>query len=195
MATFEIYVGGPSTRNFSRAQFPAPPFNASATAFTSIRPAAHKGNTGYSLTRVLDTANKAFAEFLRENEVVQGDVLGSIIIPQDVVFKGMFYRLESPTGTGTTTITPSLRGVTGGTFPTIAADGDAGSKGMAKVGDSAWVDTSAAIGGGGDGSGSDFFIAEPTIVDLTLTAMPDEGLGDMRLVLAPIVTELVSGQY
>lgn len=192
MATHELYVGGPSTANYSRAMFPAPPFNAASAAFTGIRPAAHKGNTGYSLTRVLDTANKAIAEFLRENAVAQGDVIGSVIIPQDVIFKGLFYRLESPTGTGATVITPSLRGVGAATFPTIDANAAAGSKGFAKAGNAAWVTTSASIEAG---AGEDFFIAAPTILDLTLTTLPADGLGALRLTLAPIVTELVNGQY
>lgn len=189
MATHEIYIGGPPTANYSRAMFPAAPFNAGSAAFTGIRPAAHKGNTGYSLTRVLDTAQKAMAEFLRENVVAQGDVLGSIIIPQDVLFKGLFYRLESPTGTGATVITPSLRGVAAATFPTIDANATAGAKGFTKAAGVAWVDESAAA------AGDDFFIAEPTILDLTLTTLPADGLGTLRLVLAPIVTELVNGQY
>lgn len=193
MATHEIYIGGPPTANFSRAMFPAAPFSASSPAFTGIRPAAHKGNTGYSLTRVIDTAQKAMAEFLRENTVAQGDVLGSIIIPQDVLFKGLFYRLESASGTGTTTITPSLRGVTGGTFPTIAGNGTAGSKGFARVGSTTWKSTSVSVEG--ENNGAAFYIAAPTILDLTLTALPAGGLGSLRLVLAPIVTELVSGQY
>lgn len=193
MATLEIYIGGPPSANYSRAMFPAAPFNAASSAFTGIRPAAHKGNTGYSLTRVIDTKQKAMAEFLRENTIAQGDVLGSILIPQDVIFKGMFYRLETPQGTATTTLTPSLRGVTGGTFPTIAANGTAGAKGFAKAGSTAWKTTSVAVEG--TDNGNDFFIAVPTILDLTLTALPASGLGNMRLVLAPIVTELVNGQY
>lgn len=189
MATHELYIGGPPTANYSRSMFPAAPFNAASAAFTGIRPAAHKGNTGYSLTRVLDTAQKAMAEFLRENTVAQGDVLGSVIIPQDVLLKGLFYRLVTPTGTGTTTITPSLRGVTGGTLPTIAANGTAGTKGFAKIGGAAWITASGAA------EGDDFFIAAPTILDLTLTALPAGGLGALRLVLCPLVTELENGQY
>lgn len=193
MATHEIYIGGPPTANYSRSMFPAAPFSASSPAFTGIRPAAHKGNTGYSLTRVLDTAQKAMAEFLRENTVAQGDVLGSVIIPQDVLFKGLFYRLVTPSGTGTTTITPSLRGVSGGTFPVIAGNGTAGAKGFAKIGSTAWKSTSVAVEG--TDNGNDFFIAAPTILDLTLTALPAGGLGALRLVLCPLVTELENGQY
>lgn len=193
MATFEVYVGGPPTANYSRAMFPAVPFNASSPAFTGIRPAAHKGNTGYSLTRVIDTAQHAMAEFLRETTLAEGDVLGSIIIPQDVIFKGLFYRLETPQGTAATSITPSLRNVTGGTFPVIAANGTAGTKGFAKAGSTAWKSTSVAIEG--TDNGNDFFIAAPTVLDLTLTTLPASKLGTLRLVLAPIVTELVNGQY
>lgn len=193
MATHEIYVGGPPSANYSRSMFPAPPFSAGSAVFQGIRPAAHKGNTGYALTRVLDTAQAAMAEFLRENTVAQGDVLGSILIPQNVLFKGVFWLLESPTGTGTTTITPSLRGVTGGTLPTIAANGAAGTKGFAKLGSTAWKTTSASVEG--ENNGNDFFIAAPTILDLTLTALPAGGLGALRLTLSPLVTELLSGQY
>lgn len=193
MATHELYIGGPATANYSRSMLPSPPFNASQAVFKSIRPAAHKGNTGYALTRVIDTAQKAMAEYLKTHTVAQGDVIGSILIPQDLIFRGLFYRVDTASGTGTTTITPSLRGVTGGTFPTIAGN-TAGGKGFAKIGQVAWVSTSATIEPSSDG-GTDFFIAAPTIVDLTLTALPAGGLGALRLVVSPLVTDLVSGQY
>lgn len=193
MATHELYIGGPATANYSRSMLPSPPFNASQAVFQTIRPAAHKGNTGYALTRVLDTAQKALYEYLRTHTVAQDDVIGSILIPQDVVFQGVFFRVDTASGTGTTTITPSLRGVSGGTLPAIAGN-TVGSKGFAKLGQTAWVSTNATLAPG-SGAGADFFIGTPTVLDLTLTALPAGGLGALRLVVSPIISDLVSGQY
>lgn len=191
MASFEIYQGGPSTSNFSRAQFPSAPFVASAAAFQAAKVAAHKGPTGYGLTRVLDTTDTAFAEFLRNNTIAQGDVLGSILIPKNVIYKGMYFEVENAQGTATTTITPSLRSVAGGTFPAIAAN--TVGKGYGRVGATAWQSTSASLGDAADGT--EFFIAEPTILDLTLTVLPASKLGALRLILTPMVENLYHGQY
>lgn len=191
MATFEIYVGGPPSANYSRSMLPAPPFNPAGAAFLAMTPAAHKGPTGYGLTRVIDVEQHAMAEFLRENTLAQGDILGSIIIPQNVILKGFFYEVQRAQGTATTTITPSLRGVTGGTLPVIAAN--TAGKGYAKTGATAWTSTNASLGDETDGA--DFFIATPTILDLTLTVLPASGLGALRLLITPMVENLDHGQY
>lgn len=200
MATHEIYIGGPPTANYSRAMFPAPAFNAAAAWALALKPSAHKGPTDYQLGRVLkpgttgSTMNAndyALQEFIRNNTVAQGDVLGSILVPPNCIFKGMFYRNNTAVGAAMV-ITPSLRGVTGGTFPTI--NGNTVAKGFGKVGASAWQATSASLGDAADGT--EFFIAEPTIVDLTLTTLTAESdLYKLNLELIPVITMLQTGQY
>lgn len=195
MATYEVYVGGPATANYSRAMFPAPPFNAAGAQFIAVTPAAHKGPTSFGLTRVIDVSQRAMAEFLKNNALVQGDVLGSIIIPQNVLLRGFYYEVQNASGgANPLTITPSLRGVGGGTLPAIAGNTQ-GAKGFAKTGASAWVGTNATVGVIAT-NGADFFIGAPTILDLTLTAMnATSKLGALKLLITPLVDNLDHGQY
>lgn len=183
MATYEIYIGGAPTANYSRSMFPAPPFVAASASAQALKVAAHKGPTSYSLGRVIDTTNHAMGEFLRESTLAQGDVLGSILVPKDLIAKGVFFSVENPAGEALV-ITPSLRGVAAATLPTI--DGNVVGKGVAMFGGTAWVSTTAAL------AGDEFFIAEPTVLDLTLTTFTT--LGPLRLVITPLVDTLYHGQ-
>lgn len=202
MATHELYIGGPPTNNYSRSMFPAPPFNAGAQWALDLKPSAHKGPTEYQLGRVLQPGTSAngapgasndFAlqEFIRNNVVAQGDVLGCILVPQNCIFKGVFYNNKNAVGAAMV-ITPSLRGVAGGTFPTI--NGNAVAKGYGKVGASAWQAASGSIADAADGT--EFFIATPTILDLTLTTLTAEAdLLDLNLEIIPIISMLQTGRY
>src|SRR5688572_32528725 len=120
MATHELYVGGPASSNYSRAMFPAPPFNAAGAAFLAVRPSAHKGPATYNMERVIDTTQHAMAEFLRNTAVVQGDVLGVSLLPRRTILEGFFYEVETAVGAATV-LTPSIRGFAG-TIPTINAN-------------------------------------------------------------------------
>lgn len=188
MAIHEIYVGGPPTRNYSRAMFPAPPFVASAAPFQAVKVAAHKAPTSFGLTRVIDTDDHALGEFLRENSVVQGDALGAILIPKNVLLKGFFFEVERVAGEPLV-ITPSLRGVAGATLPTI--NGNALGKGYAKLGSTAWQSANGSLADAADGT--DWFIADPAIVDLTLTTLSPGKLGGLRLIITPMVENLYHG--
>lgn len=183
MAIHEIYIGGAPTANYSRSMYPAPPFNAASGTAQALKVAAHKGPTSYGLTRVIDTSDFALGEFLRENTLAEGDVLGSILIPKDVLFKGVFFSVENAAGEALT-LTPSLRGAASGTLPTI--DGNAVGKGFAKLGGAAWIDETGAA------AGDDFYIAEPTVLDLTLTAFTE--LGTLKLIITPLVDTLYHGR-
>jgi hypothetical protein len=202
MATHELYIGGPPTSNYSRSMFPAPPFNAGAQWALDLKPSAHKGPVDYSLGRVFQPgtgANNApgnandFAlqEFIRNNVVAQADVLGMILVPQNCIFHGVFYNNKAAVGAAMV-LTPSLRGVAGGTFPTI--NGNAVAKGFGKVGSTAWQAASGSIEDAADGTA--FFIAAPTILDLTLTTLTAEAdLLDLSLEIIPIITMLQTGRY
>lgn len=184
MALHELYIGGPPTRNYSRAMLPAPPFVASAGPFQQLKVAAHKGPTSYGLTRVLDTEHHSVSEFLQNTPVVADDVLGVALIPKNVVLKGFFYEVERVAGNALV-VTPSLRGIDGATLPEI--DCNTLGKGFAMLGDGAWITETGAI------SGDNWLIAEPTILDLTIDTM-DEDLGGLRLVITPLVDTVYHGE-
>lgn len=195
MATHELYVGGPASQNYSRAMFPAVPFNASDDNFKRVTVAAHKGPTGYALSRVLDVVNdQAIAEYLRSHTIAQGDVVGSILIPQNTLVKGAWYRLVTPQGTATTTITPSVRGLGGATLPAIAANGAAGTVGFCHFGDAAWIAANGFVAVDGAAAGALFF-ATPGILDLTLTTLPASKLGNMRLEVSLLADNMYHGQF
>lgn len=204
MATYELYVGGPSTTNYSRAMFPAPTFSAAGAAFVAMKPAAHKGPHTFNLGRTLDAnplsnltavGDAALAEFLRNTAIAQGDVLGVQVIPQRCVVEGFYYNVESAVGAATV-ITPALRGVAGATLPTI--DANVVGAGFCKLGGAAWLAASAAINAGvGAGlEGEDWYIHTPAMLDFTLTTMnATTKLGKLRMSIVPLIRSLDSGQY
>jgi len=183
----ELYIGGPPTRNYSRAMLPAPLFNAAAAPFQAVKVAAHKNPTGFGLTRVLDTSNHAIGEFLRNNAVAQGDDIGAVLIPKNVIIEGFFYEVERVAGAAMV-VTPTLRGVGGATLPTI--DCNVLGKGYARLGAGAWQAASGALTDAGDGAA--WFNADPAILNLALTTFTE--MGDLRLVITPIVTTLYHGE-
>ena len=195
MATHELYVGGPATANYSRAMFPAPAFNAADDQFKRVTVASHQGPTAYALSRVLDVADNAFAEYVRNHTIAQGDVIGSILIPQNFLLTGAWYRLVTPQGTATTTITPSVRDLAGATLPAIAANGTAGTVGYTHLGEAAWITANGFVPVDAAAKGAVFF-ATPAILDLTLTAFDSTSqFGKMRLELALLGDTMYHGQY
>jgi hypothetical protein len=200
MATHEIYVGGPPTANYSRAMFPAPAFNAAAQWALDLKPSAHKGPVDYQLGRVLkpgttgSTRNAndyALQEFIRNTNIVQGDVLGSILVPPNCLFHGVYVFNRKAVGQAMV-ITPSLRGVTGGTFPTI--DANALLTGFTRAGGTAWQTASGTLSDAADGT--PFLIVAPTVLDLTLTTLTAKSdLYNLDLTLVPVVTAFDTGQY
>lgn len=184
MAIHELYIGGPATGNFSRAMFPAAPFVPAAAAFQAVKVSAHKGPTSYGLTRVLDTSDHAMGEFLRNTTLAAADVLGVALIPKDVVLKGFFYEVVTAAGVAMV-VTPAMRNATDGTLPTINCN--VVGKGYAQLGDTAWQTASGAIAGG-----ADFYIADPDMLNLTLTTFTS--IGSLELVITPIVDTLYNGR-
>lgn len=202
MATHELYIGGPPTRNYSQAMFPAVPFNADAAAF-QVGPAAHKGPIGYADTRLLDFgSDHALAEFMRENTVAQGDDLGVVLIPKDVLFLGFHYSILNPVEG--LTLTPMLRDKSV-TFTAIdmnpqpvEADPDAVPPVLAQ--DAVFSAFVAPGGGAGVTSGvvnlgAAFYDVKPYMLDLRVTAVGDAGLGALKLVVSPILLATNTGGY
>src|SRR5690606_20561333 len=121
--------------------FPSPTFNAAAAWALSMTPAAHKGPVTFNLGRDLqpgtgngsigNNGSYALGEFIRNTAIAQGDVLGTILVPPNCIFRGMAYNNKKAVGAAMV-LTPSLRGVAGGTFPTV--DGNVVSRGFAKIG-------------------------------------------------------------
>lgn len=183
----ELYIGGPPTRNYSRAMFPAPPFVAAAAPFQQVKVSAHKGPSSYGLTRVIDTNDHAIAEFLRNTTMAQGDAIGAVLMPKNTYVKGVFYEVERVAGVAMT-VTPALRGIAGGTLPAI--DCNVLGKGFARFGAAAWQSASGAITDAGDGSA--FYLADPAMLDLALTTFTE--IGGLRLVLTPLVDTLYHGE-
>lgn len=187
MATHEIYVGGPPTRNYSQSMFPAVPFNEAAAPFNQIGVAAHKGPIGYADTRLLDfSGDNALAEFLRENTVAAADVLGVVLIPKNVILLGFYYRVITPKAG--VTLTPRLRGKAH-TFAAI--DGAAAGEGFypasgvaAAAVTEGVIDLSAAV-----------YDVKPDMLDLTLTAIPAGGLSGFSLEISPVMLAVNTGGY
>lgn len=188
MATYELYLGGPASANASRAMFPAPTFSAAAAVFKAMRPSLHKGNF---LNRVLDFGNDhALKHFVAQKvedgaPITTADILGLLVIPQNILVRGAFYEVEVAGGTGLI-LTPAFRDGAQ-TLPAIA--GDATSKGFAAISAGAWVTTNAAAAGNPQA-----MAAGPDMLDLAVTAIGD-GFGSLRLNLGLVFDDLTAGQY
>lgn len=187
MATYEIYLGGPSSNNASRAMFPAPTFAAGSAVFKSIRPSLHKGRF---LNRVLDFGkDMGLAHFVREQleagaAVTTADILGALIIPQNVLVHAAFYEVEVASKAALT-LTPAFR-VGPQTLPIIACS--ALSKGFAGISEAAWLTTNVAA------PGSPIAMNTPDMLDLAVTAI-GSGFGSLRLNIGLLISDMTSGEY
>lgn len=184
MATHEIYLGGPSTANVSRAMLPVPTFNASAEPFKSMRPAAHKGSNAFALNRVLDfNADTALKDWAANATIAQGDKLGILVLPMHTLLLGVFFDVENAAGVAMT-LTPGLRGPVAA-FP--AVDGN--------VVGAAWTAPDVVAGITTSGSAATivpWYISNPVMLELALTAWT--GFGNLRLEVTAVVLDLSSGQ-
>ncbi len=185
MATHELYIGGPSTKNYSQAMFPAVPFVDTAAPFTLIGPAAHKGPIGYNDTRLLDFgADHALTEFSRNTTIAQGDVLGVVLIPKNMLFLGFYYKIVTPQAG--LTLTPALRG---NATAFTAISGAAVAEGFVAPGGGALV-TEGIVS-----MASVYFDIKPNMLDLTLTALPAGKLGSFKMIISPVLLSTAAGGY
>jgi hypothetical protein len=188
MATHELYLGGPPTRNYNLHMFPAPAFNDAVAPFNTIGPAAHKGPIGYNDKRRLafDGTDHALADFVRENTIAQGDVLGAVLIPKNVLLLGFAVKVVTA-GPATLSITPKLRGKAH-TFAAIDA---------ATAGETVFYPASgaavAAISEGVASLAVAVFDNKPDMLDLTLTVLPAGGLGNLVLEVTPVFLTVDAG--
>lgn len=187
MSTYELYLGGAATGNASRGMFPAPSFSASNTTIKAMRPSLHKGNF---LNRVLDFQDDHALKRFMADQVTNGaavttaDILGLLVIPQNIFVRAYFYEVERAGGAGLI-LTPKLRVLTTAQ-PAIA--GDALSKGFGVVGDGAWVTANGAC------AGDPVAMVTPDIMDVTVTAI-GAGFGNLRLNIGVLFDDATSGQY
>lgn len=192
MATYEVYVGGPGRRDYSRSQYPAPAFNQASAEFANIPIAAHKGPSQYALTRVLDFGNDhALMEFVRNQiaagaDLASGDVLGALIIPANTLLYGIHVAVETPVAG--VTLTLATRAPTSLAFGTV--DGSAAASDFRIAGTVAAGVTQGAVN-----LGVANFANVPRILDVTLTAVPAGGMGNFRIAISPLLSQLKEGQY
>jgi hypothetical protein len=183
MATHELYIGGPPTRNYGLGMFPAVPFNDAAAGF-QVGPAAHKGPAAFNDKRRLDFTgdDHALNHFLNESNVVVGDTLGVVLLPKNMLFLGFSYQvLKAVAGVA---LTPKIRGnalifsaidcSVAGEVLFVAPSGGAGiAEGVVDLG---------AAG----------FNNKPDMLDLTITAAP-EGLNGLILEITPVIISTAMG--
>lgn len=176
MSNFELYIGGPATRNQSLAMFPAVPFNAAQSPFNKIGVAAHKGPSCFNDKRVLDfSTDRALQEFARNNAVVATDVLGVVLVPRNILFMGFYYKVVKPQAG--LTLTPRLR-VKGTAYTAIdcsvVAEGFVAPAGGAIV-------TQGAVSMAGV-----LYDNAPDMFDLTVTALPASKFGNFSAIFTVV---------
>lgn len=189
MATHELYLGGPPSRNYGLSMFPAVPFNEAQAPFNQIGPAAHKGPIGYNDKRRLafDGTDHALAEFVRNNTVADGDVLGAVLIPKNMLLLG-FTAQVLKAGPATLSIIPKLRGkahtfaaIDGATVMSEPVFYPASGTGVAAVAEGV-VDLGTAV-----------FDNKPDMLDLTLDVLPADGLGSLVIEVTPVFLSTNAG--
>lgn len=192
MATHEIYLGGPSTGNESRAFFPKRSFSAaSGSVFAKMRPAVHKGPSLFFLNRVLDFANDtALRHFIRTQAaegapVTTGDVLGALVVPHHVAVYGVAYEVVRPAPTNIT-FTPTFRNAS---ISQAAIATNVVSRGYAAVGGTPWRTAAASA------ANNVAYFPNVDILDLTLGTVGADGFGDLRLEIGLVLADLHSGEY
>lgn len=185
MATHELYIGGPSSKNYSQAMFPAPAFSETAKPFTQVGVAAHKGPIGFADTRLLDFgADHALGEFARNTTIAQGDVLGVVLIPKNHLFLGFYYKIiTAQTGL---TLTPALRGKA--TVFTAIAGGTVAEGFVAPAGGAIVTEGAVSMAGAQ-------YDNKPDMLDLALTALPAGKMGAFKMVISPVLLAVDTGGY
>lgn len=179
MAIHELYQGGPASANSSRAMFPAPLFAAGSAPFATMRPSAHKAPGLYKLSRTLDFRDDpALKHWVNNATIAQGDDLGILVIPQNLMLLGVQYQVARAAGVAMT-LTPTLR-VNTGAFPAI--NGNALATALTQVGVAGAITatgTAATI--------VPWYIATPEMYSLDLTAWTDFGV--LRLEVTALVVD------
>lgn len=186
MATYEVYLGGPPTKNYGLSMFPAIPFDEAGAGF-QVGPAAHKGPAAYNDKRLLDFTggDYALSEMIRNTPPVQGDILGCVLIPKNTILFGFSYKvIKAKAGV---TVTPRLRGKAS-TYVAINC---------ATLNEGFYVASGTAVPAITEAVCSlalCWFDNKPDMLDLTLTALPASGLSGVSLELTPVfVTTSVGG--
>lgn len=192
MPTYDVYVGGPGRGDYSRSQYPAKAFSQTDPAFKNMPIAAHKGPSQYALTRTLDFKNDhALAEFVRNQSaagapLTDADVLGIVVIPANTLFYGVHVDVENPVAGVTLTLrTRAPNSIALGTVDAGVAGSDFRIAGTAAAG----------VTEGAVDLGVANFANVPRMLEVVLTAVPDTGMGDLRVSISPLLSQLKEGQY
>jgi len=183
MAIHELYVGGPPSRNIGLSMYPAVPFSETDPAFTGIGVAAHKGDCD---TRLLDFTgpDHALAEWLRNAVVAQGDKLGVVIVPRNVLYMGFYYKIINPVAG--LSLTPSLRGKA---LVYTAIDASAAAEGFVAPGAGGIVTEGAVTLAAAQ------YDNKPDMFDLTLTAYTAGTLSGLKMIVSPVLKAVATGGY
>lgn len=185
MATHELYIGGPPTRNYGLSMFPAAPFNDAAAGF-QVGPAAHKGPAAFNDKRRLDFSGEdyALAEFTRNTAVAVADVLGAVLIPKNMLCLG--FSVQVIKAVAGLSLTPKFRGKAG-TFAAI----DASVAGEAMFYPASGT-AAAAVTEGVVDLGTAIFDNKPDMLDLAVTAAPN-GIAGLILEITPVLIATTMG--
>lgn len=195
MANHSLYIGGPPSRNYSRAMFPAVPFDGANPEFARIKVAAHKTPAVFDINRTMDFANEAaLVNYVSEATFAQADTIDAILLPRRTAILGFLYSIEVA-GPAGLVITPSIFSAAGSVaLPAIAADevdnGVDEGWGFAAVGDATWGQVNAEL------AQMPYFMAQPGTVRLELTTfVPADGFGSLKINLCPVVMKFEGGAW
>lgn len=195
MANHALYIGGPPTRNYSRAMFPAPPFDSAGADFARVKVAAHKNPAQFDINRTLDFANElALNEYVRNANIAQDDTLDVILVPRRTLLVGVMYSVEKA-GPDSLALQLSLVSEVAPVAlpvidPAVVDNGTTAGWGFAAVGDATWQTGSAEL------ANMPYFVARPAVLRLTLAGYdPADGFGDLRLHICPVVTKFEGGAW
>lgn len=185
MTIHELYIGGPPTRNAGLSMFPAVAFDDTAAGF-QVGPAAHKGPIGYNLTRMLDFSGDDFAlsEWMRNASYAAADKLGVVIIPQNMLYLGFYYKVIK--GVAGISLTPNLRGKS---LTYTAIDASVETEGFVAPGAGAIVTEGAITLAAAQ------YDNKPDMFELVLTALPAGKLAGLKMIVSPVVLAVDSGGY
>jgi hypothetical protein len=122
MATHQLWEGGPSVANYTRAQFPSYTFASGDAKLQNIDVAQHYGTPYAVLRRVLDFKNDVgLRNYVNNNAIAATDTLNLVFIPKGCLVLGAYFEVERAADGGA--ITASLATASGAAFGGAAGAG------------------------------------------------------------------------
>lgn len=170
MATYEAYLGGLVQQNANLAKFPAAPFNQAVFIQPAVRQKPIRKFVARDLNFGLEPGLKTFVTSVN---LASGDKLGSVIIPNNFLAQGFYWKVAGINAGGTFSVATRV----GGTSLLTAT-----TTGTAASGYVTWP------------SGPVLF-ALPDIIDVTFATVPAGGLGTLDLVIGVVGDDLRYGNW